>query len=579
MRRFRLSRDLIRGHQKDDEMLSRLSIKAKLITLVAVLLLALTAIGTFAVVEMRAINTAAQDIKTNWLPSIRLVSELRTQSARYRAVLRDYLTEPDEAFMADIQRNLDARARDYETANKAYAPRISSPQEAALYQELSQTWKTFREAADEVVAHARKHEVAQARTVNASRATPAGRKMDAVMTKIVALNDNGATVSGQHAESAYATAFGVLLAVSSCMVLLGLVAAVLVVRDISRGIGSVLTPMQALSAGNLTVEIPHQGQRSEIGQIADTLQHFKTALIVKKQADEAAAGEANAKLRRAETMDKVTRSFETMVGEMIGSLSSASNEMEATATALTGTADTTRRLSNSSANASHEVSESIQSTAAATEEITSSVNEISRQVQESSRVAQTAVAQAQKTNSSIQQLSQAAARIGDVVKLITAVAEQTNLLALNATIEAARAGEAGRGFAVVASEVKALASQTAKATDEIGTQIAGMQAATQDSVATIQEISTTINLISEISSTIAAAVEEQGAATQEIARNVQQAADLCGNVASNITEVDHSAGEAGAASSQVLAAAQSLSMESHRLQTEVHNFLEAIRAA
>ncbi len=169
--------------------------------------------------------------------------------------------------------------------------------------------------------------------------------------------------------------------------------------------------------------------------------------------------------------------------------------------------------------------------------------------------------------------------IESILGLIRDIAGQTNLLALNATIEAARAGEAGRGFAVVASEVKALASQTAKATDEIGTQIAGMQAATQDSVATIHEISTTINLMSEISSTIAAAVEEQGAATQEIARNVQQAADLCGNVASNITEVDRSAGEAGAASSQVLAAAQSLSMESHRLQTEVHNFLETIRAA
>jgi len=560
-------------------MLSRLSIRAKLTGLVAVLLLALTATGLFAIAEMRAINTSAQDIKANWLPNIRLVSELRTQSARYRAVLRDYLTEPDDAFMADIQRNLDARARDYEAADKAYAPRITTPEEAALYQELSKTWKDFRAAADEVIAHARKRETAQARAINASRATPAGRKMDAVMTKIVALNDHGASVSGQNAERAYSTAFNVVLAVLIGMVLLGLGAAVLIVRDIAKGIGSVLRPMRALSAGDLDVDIPHRGKRTEIGQIAETLQVFKAALVAKKAADDAVASEASAKLRRAETMDKVTRNFEAMVSEMIGSLTSASTEMEATATALTTTADTTRRLSNSAANASHDVSESIQSTAAATEEITSSVNEISRQVQESSRVAQTAVTQAQKTDASIKELSQAAARIGDVVKLITAVAEQTNLLALNATIEAARAGEAGRGFAVVASEVKALASQTAKATEEIGTQIAGLQAATQDSVATIQEISATINLMSEISSTIAAAVEEQGAATQEIARNVQQAADLCGNVASNITEVDHSAGEAGAASSQVLAAAQSLSMESHRLQTEVHNFLATIRAA
>jgi methyl-accepting chemotaxis protein len=560
-------------------MLSRLSIRTKLIALVSLLLIALTAMGTFAIIEMRAINASAQDIKTSWLPSIRLVGELRTQSARYRAVLRDYLTEPDEKFMADIQRNLDARAKDYDTANKAYAPLISSPEEAALYKELSATWKTFRDAADEVVAHARKGETAQARAVNAQRATVAGRSMDAVLTKLVELNDKGAAASGLKAEQDYELAFRVVLAALIVMVLAGLTAAVLIVRDIARGIGSVLTPMRALAANDLEVSVPHQGETSEIGQIADTLQVFKDALVAKKAADEAAADEAGAKMHRAEILDKATRNFEAMIGELIGSLSSASTEMEATATTLTNAADTTRQLSSEAANTSRDVSESIQSTATATEEITSSVNEIGRQVLESSRVAQVAVQQAEKTDASITELSNAAARIGDVVKLITAIAEQTNLLALNATIEAARAGEAGRGFAVVAAEVKALATQTARATDEITTQIAGMQAATGASVATIKEISGTIDLMSEISSTIAAAVEEQGAATQEIARNVQQAAELSARVAANITDVDRGNSETGAASAQVLTAAQSLSKESNHLQTEVQHFLSTIRAA
>src|SRR5205807_2315310 len=190
----------------------------------------------------------------------------------------------------------------------------------------------------------------------------------------------------------------------------------------------------------------------------------------------------------------------------------------------------------------------VQSVASATEEMASSVNEISRQVQGSARIAGDAVEQAQKTNDRVAELAKAAARIGDVVELINTIAGQTNLLALNATIEAARAGDAGRGFAVVASEVKALAQQTAKATGEIGQQVTGIQAATQDSVDAIKEIGGTIEKLSEISSAIAAAVEEQGAATQEIARNVQQAAQGTQQVTSNITDVQRGAAENGSAS-------------------------------
>jgi methyl-accepting chemotaxis protein len=194
-------------------------------------------------------------------------------------------------------------------------------------------------------------------------------------------------------------------------------------------------------------------------------------------------------------------------------------------------------------------------------------------------VASEAVGQARTTTDRVGELSKAATRIGDVVELINTIAGQTNLLALNATIEAARAGEAGRGFAVVASEVKALAEQTAKATGEIGQQISGIQAATQDSVTAISAISNTIEKLSEISSTIAAAVEEQGAATQEISRNVQQAAEGTHQVSANITDVQRGASETGSASSQVLAAAQSLSGDSNRLKLEVGKFLTTVRAA
>jgi len=264
---------------------------------------------------------------------------------------------------------------------------------------------------------------------------------------------------------------------------------------------------------------------------------------------------------------------------IITALSSASNELETTARALSDNAGNTTRLAAVVANASEDASNNVQSVASATEELAGSVREISAQVQESNRIALSAVKQADETDARINALSQAANRIGDVIKLITSVAEQTNLLALNATIEAARAGDAGRGFAVVAQEVKALASQTAKATDEIGIQIAGMQTATQEAVGSLKMISSTIGKISEITSAISAAIEEQGAATQEISGNIQRTASGTSQVAGTIAEVSHGANQTGAASSQLLSSAKQLSDSTDSLQAEIDGFLKTIAAA
>jgi methyl-accepting chemotaxis protein len=352
-------------------------------------------------------------------------------------------------------------------------------------------------------------------------------------------------------------------------------------RSVVKPLRGIVTGMNELADGNFDVVLPGLGRKDEIGAMAQAVETFKAKAIGKvaqEAADKEAQSSAMAAERRAE-MHKLADSFEAAVGGIVGVVSTASSQLEAAATMLTNTAESTQMLTAVVASASEEASSNVQSVASATEELSSSVNEVGRQVQESSRIAGEAVKQAEQTDARIIQLSRAAGRIGDVVKLITAIAEQTNLLALNATIEAARAGEAGRGFAVVAQEVKALAAQTAKATDEIGTQIATMQTATQDSVSAIKEIGATITRISEIATAIAAAVEEQSATTGEIARNVHQAAQGTSQVASNISDVNRGATETGSASTQVLASAQSLSKESGCLKVEVEKFLATVRAA
>ena len=563
-------------------MFAQYSIRAKITAVVAFLLVALTGMGLLAVKNMRAINASTVDINTNWLPSIRVLGELRAGIITYRNVIREHMLaetlEEKEAAEKTLATVVESNAK----IRQSYEPMISSPEERALFTEWSKLWDAYRQGTLEVVALSRKeagkipHE---AHELNAKTVNKIGLQSDEILKKDIDLNNAGADKAATDAADNYAFAFAMLAAILGVAVIVGIGVGIYLVRDVSSGIASIVTPMQALGHGDLTVQVPHQGERTEIGAMADVLQVFKEALIAKKASDEAAARDAEAKIERGRRVDGITRDFESMIGEIVQTVSSASGQLEASAGSLTATAERSRELTTTVAAASEEASTNVQSVASATEEMASSVNEISRQVQESARIASEAVGQARTTTDRVSELSKAAARIGDVVELINTIAGQTNLLALNATIEAARAGEAGRGFAVVASEVKALAEQTAKATGEIGQQISGIQAATQDSVGAIKEISGTIEKLSEISSTIAAAVEEQGAATQEISRNVQQAAQGTVQVSSNIADVQRGASETGLASSQVLAAAKSLSGDSNRLKLEVGKFLDSVRAA
>jgi methyl-accepting chemotaxis protein len=563
-------------------MLAKYSIRAKIITVVALLLVAMTGMGLLAVRNMRAINANAVDISANWLPSVRALGDLRAGVITYRNVIREHMLSQTLEEKLAMEKTLATVVESNTKIRAAYEPLITSPEERALYNEWVKLWESYKKGTEEVMALSRKavgQFPREAHELNSKTVNKIGLEADGLLKKDVDLNNAGADKAARDAAGSYTAAFMMLAVILGAAIIAGIAVSYYLVRDVSNGIASIVTPMQALGKGDLSADVPHQGEKTEIGAMADTLQVFKQALIDKKAADEAAAADAEAKIERGRRVDGITREFENVIGEIVQTVSSASTQLEASAGTLSATAERAREVTTTVAAASEEASTNVQSVASATEELSTSVGEISRQVQESARMATDAVGQARVTNDRVSQLSKAAGRIGDVVELINTIAGQTNLLALNATIEAARAGEAGRGFAVVASEVKALAEQTAKATGEISQQITGIQGATQESVNAIKEISSTIERLAEISSTIAAAVEEQGAATQEISRNVQQAARGTQQVSSNITDVQRGAGETGAASSQVLSAAQSLSGDSSRLRREVSKFLESVRAA
>jgi methyl-accepting chemotaxis protein len=362
---------------------------------------------------------------------------------------------------------------------------------------------------------------------------------------------------------------------------LGIAATVvyLTLRSIVPPIVGMVGAMGQLAGGDHSVEIPAAKNHDEIGLMARAVVVFKENMIKAKELGAKDAEAMKERMARAARVNELTEGFDAGISSVLRTVASASTELQATASAMTATAEETSSPATAVAAATEEASANVQTVAAASEELASSVTEIGRQVAQSASIAQKAVVEAERTNTTMQGLCSDAAAIGDVVKLITEIASQTNLLALNATIEAARAGEAGRGFAVVAAEVKNLAEQTAKATEQISTQVNSIQTSSASAVNAIRGISTTINQMNEIASTIASAVEEQGSATQEIARNVQQAAAGTTEISSNVTGVRQAAGDTCAAAQQVLQASSELSQQSEMMRGQVEAFLRNIKAA
>ncbi|MGY5957917.1 methyl-accepting chemotaxis protein [Kosakonia sp. BK9b] len=372
------------------------------------------------------------------------------------------------------------------------------------------------------------------RQVDAYFAALAKAKSTSDALSVIAEKLNSATTSlaklqTEKSNASIGNVIYILLVVTVCAVLVGMVTAWLITRQMTRQIRYNLTLAESIAQGDLTAVIEAESN-DELGRLS------------------AAMAAMNEKLRELISQIKAS----------VVNVASASSQIAA------GNTDLASRTEEQSA--------AVVETAASMEELTSTVKRNADNAREASNLAQTAAKNAQAGGklvsdvvTTMDNITESSNKIKDIITVINGISFQTNILALNAAVEAARAGEQGRGFAVVAGEVRNLAQRSAEAAKEI-------EGLIQESVDRVSSGSEMVNKAGETMKEIVSSVEGVSGIMTEISHASDEQSRGIDQISKAMSELDTTTQQNAALVQESSAAAGSLEQQSGQLSRLVSLF-------
>jgi methyl-accepting chemotaxis protein len=478
-----------------------LKISSKLFVAFSILLALTTSLGVFALTQLADVRQTSQEIATNWLPSVEVLSELKDRTTDFRLKQLDHILSEKPEARASIEKTQEKNVEVVRSLMARYEARRLSERERNAYGEFKQMWEAYLREQPTLLSLSGQNQNDAAIKLALG---PLLKQFDALLAKLVDLiviNREGSDAAALRADVTYSSSrvwiIGALLGSAA----VGFMLCLLLARLISRPLSDAVSVADRIADGDLV-----------IGTMLDT-------------EDEAG--------RLLSAMQRMAHRLREVIGQLrdgADALVSASAQVAASAQSLSqGTSEQAINVEETTSNL---------------QQITSMINRNRDHSRQMEQIAGQGARDAEESSKAVKETMEAMVSITNKITIVEEIAYQTNLLALNAAIEAARAGDQGRGFAVVASEVRKLAERSQAAAREIsGLASSSVKVATRSEkllVELVPSIRKTADLVQEVvaaSSEQASGVTEMNKAMSHVDQVTQRNASASEELSSTAEEL------------------------------------------
>ncbi|MDR7091561.1 methyl-accepting chemotaxis protein [Cellvibrio fibrivorans] len=518
-------------------MFSNLTLKFKILLLSALIVLGLSTLGITAYVQIRSYNAVVDDTATHSQRRSDILAEIQAAAINFKTQVQEWkniLIRGNDA--EQFTKYVDGFIKSEEIVQKHLSAALALqkeegvPTEAVilLQKEHVQLGKNYREALKSYdQENPGTGKVVDKLVSGMDRET--SKQMQELADVTTAGFDQFLHDSDVKTENIYNDTVRLLLII--CLGASAIIIAIMIF--IFRDMFKLLGGEPAYTA-------------SVVSQVADG--HLNIDIHLKN-------GDKSSLLASVANMSKQLAEIIGDVRSSADALSSASEEVNATAQSL--------------AKGASVQAASVEETSASMEQMSASISQNSENAKITDGMAQKAARDAATGGEAVMGTVEAMQKIAERISVIDDIAYQTNLLALNAAIEAGRAGEHGRGFAVVASEVRKLAERSQVAAQEIGTLALDTVKRAELAGTMLNDMVPAIRKTADLVQEIAAASSEQNAGVAQINGAIGQVSQTLQQNAAASEELSSTSEEMSAQAIRLQESMTYFTLDSHRAKKTI----------